>query len=58
MHPPICHIFTTKKSVDKSGLGDESGDKSGDAQYLDSTEMRDFFQTIFEVHIFLPDQEI
>ena len=34
VHPPICHIFTTKKSGDKSGFGDKSGcDKSENAQY-------------------------
>ena len=25
-HPPICHVFTTKKIGDKSGFGDKSGE--------------------------------
>ena len=32
---PICHIFISKKSVDKSGFVDKSGcDKSEDALYF------------------------
>ena len=26
VHPPICHIFISRKSVDKSGFGDKSED--------------------------------
>ena len=32
---PICHIFVSEKSADKSGFVDKSGcDKSEDALYL------------------------
>ena len=32
---PICHIFVSEKSVDKSGFVDKSGcDKSEDALYI------------------------
>ena len=41
MHPPICHIFTTKKSGDKSGFGD----KSGEIWQIGS--VKDFMRTIF-----------
>ena len=40
---PICHIFISKKSVDKSGFVDKSGcDKSEDALYTDFFQNHEF----------------